>query len=156
MITPIKFRFDVAMSGRLGMELQPKDIQGDEYEFAKKAITDYKLIRPIVQLGDLYRLASPYDENGWASLMYVSKDKKQAAFFAYSLKYHGRTTYFETALKGLNPAKNYKVTELNMRNGHASFYGNGKVFSGDYLMKAGISLNIGNPFDSTILLLTEQ
>lgn len=156
MITPIKFRFDVAMSGRLGMELQPKDIKGDEYEFAKKAIADYKLIRPIVQLGDLYRLSSPYDEEGWASLMYVSKDKKQSVFFAYSLKYHGRTKYFETVLNGLDPNKNYKITELNTRYGHSSFYGNDKVFSGDYLMKAGISMNLGNPFDSAVLLISEQ
>lgn len=156
MIIPLKFRFDVAMSGRLGMELQPKDLVGDEYDFAKKAIEVYKQIRPVVQLGDLYRLISPYGENGWASHMYVSKDKKQSVFFAYSLKYHGRTTFFETQLNGLDANKKYKVTELNTKNGHSSFYGNGKVFTGDYLMKAGISLNINGPFDSAILLLTEE
>ncbi|NDW17616.1 alpha-galactosidase [Dysgonomonas sp. 216] len=156
MIIPIKFRFDVAMSGRLGLELQPKDIVGDDHGFAKKAIETYKQIRPIVQFGDLYRLVSPYDVNSWASHMYVSKDKKQSVFFAYSLKYHGRTTYFDTRLKGLNPDKNYKVTEINSRSGHSSFNGNGKVFSGDYLMKIGVNLNIGNPFDSAVLLITEQ
>ncbi|SHE98890.1 alpha-galactosidase [Dysgonomonas macrotermitis] len=155
MMIPLKFRFDVAMSGRLGMELQPKDI-GDEYEFAANAIKDYKLIRPVVQLGDLYRLISPYDKNGWASHMYVAKDKKQAVFFAYSLKYHGRTTYFETKLNGLDADKNYKITELNVKSGRSSFYGNGQTFTGDYLMKAGINLNIGNPFDSTVLLITEE
>ncbi|MDD4991223.1 MAG: alpha-galactosidase [Paludibacter sp.] len=155
MITPLKFRFDVAMAGRLGMELQPTDLKGDEYEFAKKGIECYKQIRPVVQLGDLYRLVSPYDENGWSSLMYVSKDKAQAVFFAYSLKYHARTAYFETKMNGLNPDRNYKITELNTRNGQTSFYGNGKVYSGDYLMKVGISLNIGNPFDSSVLLVSE-
>lgn len=156
MITPLKFRFDVAMSGRLGMELQPKDIPSDEYGFAINAIKNYKDIRPIVQLGDLYRLISPYDKNGWTSHMYVSKDKKQSVLFAYSLKYHGRTTYFETKMKGLDPEKNYKITELNIKSGNGSFYGNGQVFSGDYLMKAGITLDIGNPFDSSVLLLTEE
>lgn len=156
MITPLKFRFDVAMSGRLGMELQPKDIVGDDHDFAKKAIEEYKTIRPIVQTGDLYRLISPYDDNGWASLMYVSKDKKQSVFFAYSLKYHGRTNYFETKLNGLDPNKKYKVTEINKRNWWSSFNGNEKTFSGDFLMKVGISLNIGNPFDSTVLLISEQ
>ncbi len=156
MMIPLKFRFDVAMSGRLGMELQPKDIDGDEYEFAAEAIKNYKRIRPIVQFGDLYRLVSPYDKNGWASHMYVSKDKGEAVYFAYSLKYHGRTTYLETKLKGLDANKKYKVTELNTKNGHSSFYGNGQTFTGDYLMKAGINLNIGNPFDSTVLLLTEE
>lgn len=156
MITPLKFRFDVAMSGRLGMELQPSDITGDEYAFAKAAINDYKLIRPIVQFGDLYRLASPYGDSGWASHMYVSKDKKQSVLFAYSLKYHGRTTYFETKLSGLDAAKMYKITELNKENNHSSFGNDGQVFSGDFLIKSGITLNIGEPFKSSVLLITEQ
>lgn len=155
MMAPLKFRFDVAMSGRLGMELQPKDLTPEELPFAKEAVANYKRIRPIVQLGDLYRLKSPYDATGWASQMYVSKDKKESVFFAYSLKYHGRTTFFETRLKGLDPAKMYKITELN-KAGNSSFYGDGQVFPGDYLMNAGISLKIGNTYESTVLLITEQ
>ena len=61
----------------------------------------------------------------------------------------------ETKLKGLDPAKMYKVTELN-KAGNSTFYGDGQVFPGDYLMKAGISLTIGNTYESTVLLITEQ
>ena len=50
---PLKFRFDVAMTGRLGMELQPKDMKPEEKEFSKRSIAAYKEIRPIVQEGDL-------------------------------------------------------------------------------------------------------
>ena len=152
---PLKFRFDVAMSARLGMELQPKDIAGSDYRFAKKAIREYKQIRPIVQLGDLYRLVSPYSETGWASLMYVSKDKEQSVLFAYSLKYHN-PTYFETKLKGLNPGKRYKITELNGRSNYTSFYGNDKTFSGDYLMKVGVKLRLYRPYSSAVLLISEE
>ena len=53
MMAPLKFRFDVAMTGRLGMELQPKDLTGDELPFAEQAVKNYKRIRPIVQFGDL-------------------------------------------------------------------------------------------------------
>lgn len=154
LIAPLKFRFDVASSGRLGLELQPKDLKGKEREFAENAIKTYKQIRPIVHHGDLYRLKNPYDGKGWASYQYVSKDKSKAVFFAYSLKYHGRTTYFDTKLQGLDPDKNYKITELNSQ-GWNNFYGNGQVFPGDYLMNAGISLNIGNPMESVVLLLEE-
>ena len=56
------------MSGRLGMEIQPKDMKEEDKEFAKRAIAAYKSIRPVVQLGDLYRLVSPYDNKGVASL----------------------------------------------------------------------------------------
>jgi alpha-galactosidase len=155
MILPLKFRFDVAMSGRLGMELQPKDIDGDDIDFAKKAIADYKRIRPIVQLGDLYRIQSPYSEAGWSSLMYVAKDKTQAVFFAYGMKYHQRGTFYETKMKGLNPDKQYKVTELNMKDTRSVFASNEKTFSGDFLMKVGVKLNIQKPYDSAVLLMEE-
>ncbi len=155
MMIPLKFRFDVAMSGRLGLELQPKDLLGDEYEYAVNAVEKYKEIRPVIQFGDLYRLVSPYTGNGWSSHMYVAKDKKKAVFFAYSIEYHGRTEYFETKLKGLNPDKEYKVTEINIKD-YPRFKQTGGVFSGDYLMKAGLLLPIGNPYESVVLEIEEQ
>lgn len=156
MILPLKFRFDVAMSGRLGMELQPADLHGADYDFAKVAIANYKEIRPVIHLGDIYRLVSPYGESGWASLMYVSKDKSKAVMFAYSLKYHGRTTYFANRLSGLDPKKKYMIKELNKINSHSSFFGDGRVYTGDYLMKVGLTLNISSAYDSSVLYLTEQ
>lgn len=60
-IVPLKFRFDIAMTGRLGMEIQPKNMNADEKEFSKKAIDTYKGIRPVIQNGDQYRLISPYE-----------------------------------------------------------------------------------------------
>lgn len=74
-IVPLKFRFDVAMSGRLGMEIQPKDMTDADKAFAKRAIASYKKVRPIVQFGDLYRLVSPYDKKGISSLMYATPEK---------------------------------------------------------------------------------
>ena len=85
--SPLKFRFDVAMSGRLGLEVQPKNMSDADKEFAKKTIAEYKLIRDVVQLGNLYRLISPYDEKGVASLMYVSDSKDEAVFFAYKTRH---------------------------------------------------------------------
>lgn len=154
MVAPLKFRFDVAMSGRLGLELQPKQLSGDEREFAENAIKTYKKIRPIVHQGDLYRLKNPYDGKGYASHQYVSKDKSKAVFFAYNMKYQGRTSDFETKLQGLDPEKNYKITELNSQGGN-KFYGDGQVFPGDYLMNAGINFNLSNPMESKVLLLEE-
>lgn len=58
---PLKYRIDVAMSGRLGMEIQPQDMTTEEKELCKKAIAEYKEIRPVVQFGDIYRLISPYE-----------------------------------------------------------------------------------------------
>ncbi len=49
------------MSGRLGFELQPCDMTEEDMAFSKRALTEYKRIRPVVQFGDLYRLSSPYE-----------------------------------------------------------------------------------------------
>jgi alpha-galactosidase len=43
--TSLKYRIDVAMSGRLGMEIQPKNMTDEEKTLCKKAISEYKEIR---------------------------------------------------------------------------------------------------------------
>ena len=144
--TPLKFRFDVACSGRLGMELQPKDMTEQEKEFSKSAIGSYKKYRDLILTGDLYRIKSPYDSDFY-SLMYVSKDKKRAVAFAYCLKYQGR-------LHGLDPQKNYRVTELNVDK--SSFWGSGRTFSGDFLVNFGINPKLVKIYDSAVFYIEEE
>ena len=62
---PIKYRIDVAMSGRLGMEIQPKNMTDEEKALCRKAIAEYKQIRPVVQFGDLYRRCRPTTSWAW-------------------------------------------------------------------------------------------
>ena len=150
----LKFRFDVAMMGRLGLELQPKELTAYELEFSKKAIETYKGIRDIIQLGDLYPLISPYQSGGWASQMYVTKNKAQAVFFAFSMEYHSKIVMNDIKLQGLDPTKQYQVKEIN-KNGVSRFWGDGKIFSGDYLMKVGVNTNISKRGESVVLLLEE-
>ena len=71
-VVPLKFRFDVAMTGRLGMEMKPSDLSEKEREFAKNAIETYKSIRPVIQQGDLYRLVTPYEEKPYVSMIYCT------------------------------------------------------------------------------------
>ena len=58
-VTPLKFRFDIACSERLGMELQPAHMTEEEKAFAREAIASFKEYRDLVFYGDLYRLSSP-------------------------------------------------------------------------------------------------
>ena len=110
-VTPLKYRFDVAMTGRLGFELHPKDMSADEIAFAKAAVADYKRIRPVVQRGDLYRLVSPY-EKPLSALMYVSETKDAVVVFALGLKINGERT--ETLrLCGLDSEATYSIKEIN-------------------------------------------
>lgn len=160
-ITPIKFRFDVALAQRLGAELQPKLLTEEELAWTKKSIEEYKqTIRPIVQHGDLYRLISPYSGTDFASMMYVTEDKSSSILFAYSLDYHLRDLVPVIKLQGLDADKNYMVKELlpAEKGGKPKkcFLGDGKVFSGDYLMKHGVTLQLQKRYDSAIFEIIAQ
>lgn len=137
---PLKFRFDVAMSGRLGMEIQPKDMSDADKAFAKRAIEAYKDIRPVVQLGDLYRLMSPYENKGGASLMYVTPEKNRAVFYAYKISHFINMIVPNVQMNGLDPAKNYRITDLTPADKDKPCGINGKVISGRLLMQEGIVL----------------
>lgn len=146
---PLKLRFDVAMSGRLGLELQPAKMTDEEKEFARKAIATYKEIRPVVQQGDLYRLISPFDKTGHAALMYVSPDKGRAVWFGYKLE-HFRNMPFPTfRMAGLNPDKRYTVTELNVEG--KPIPQSGMTFCGAFLMENGLEFSLGNEYASRVL-----
>lgn len=156
-LTPLKFRFDVAMTGRFGLELQPKNIDNDQWPFAQEAIANYKKhVRPLITAGDLYRLISPYDKNSnYASQMYVSKDKKEAVLFAFCTEFNNRGVVPKVILKGLAADKQYKITEINKTGDGSSFWGDGKTFSGEFLMNAGIEINIAAQFASSVFLIQE-
>lgn len=137
---PLKFRFDVAMSGRLGMEIQPKDMNDADKAFAKRAIAAYKTIRPVVQLGDLYRLISPYDNRGVSSLMYVTPERDRAVFFAYKLSHFINMMIPNVRMNGLDPDKQYRLVDLTAVSEDKPCPLEGKVISGKVLMEEGISL----------------
>ncbi len=151
-VTPLKYRFDVAMTGRLGFELHPKDMTADEIAFAKAAVADYKRIRPVVQRGDLYRLASPY-EKPLAALMYASEAKDAAVVFALGLTINGERT--ETLhLRGLDPEATYSVKEINCgeRQHLASCVENDAPQSatGRDLMERGLAVTLSSDYDSAV------
>jgi alpha-galactosidase len=145
-IVPLKFRTDVAMSGRLGMEIQPKDMSAEDKEQTRKAIADYKAVRPVVQQGDLYRLLSPYDGKGAASLMYVSPEKDDAVFYWWKTEQFVNQQLPRVTMKGLDPDRLYTVTELN-RVDNTPLPFEGKTFTGRYLMSNGLELPLSHNVD---------
>jgi alpha-galactosidase len=150
--TPLKFRFDVAMAAKLGMDLQPSQMSKEDYDFSKKAIATYKEIRPTVLYGDMYRLLSPYHNNR-AALMYVAADKHEAVLFCYLVRKEINGNLQTVYLKGLDTAKQYKITEINRAsNGwsRVSEY-EGKTFSGEYLMTVGLRFAMYNEYESVTI-----
>ena len=163
-VVPIKFRCDVAMSGRLGIELQPKHMTDEERLQCTTALTDYKVLRNIIQLGNLYRLVSPYSslqattvaEQQVASLMYVTDDRSEAVLFAYSLSNFMKQAPRRIRLAGLDPNRTYTIEEKNIRVQYNHDKGawdkgepcslHGKQFTGAYLMNVGLLIPLSTEY----------
>ena len=154
---PLKFRFDVAMSGRLGMEMQPEDMTEADKEFTQRAIQAYKGIRPIVQFGDLYRLISPYENKGVTSLMYVAPEKDRAVFYAYKMNHFINMTIPNVKMNGLDPQKKYQLIDLTPLSKNKPCSLHNKIISGKILMEKGIALQtlLKNEYSSIALELQE-
>lgn len=153
---PLKFRFDVAMTGRMGLELIPSEMTEAERVFSAQAIKEYKQIREVVQLGELYRLVSPYSKQGVASLMYVSPEKHKAVFFAYKLEHFYNQTLPRLRMAGLDHTKKYRIKELTLPEGEIPSYLHNEVFSGALLMNEGIELPLKKEYASRVLELVAE
>ncbi len=153
--SPIKYRTDVAMSGRLGIELQPANMTPEEREQTKRAISDYKRIRDIVQLGNLYRLVSPYEEN-LSSFLYTNDSKDRVVLFAHRVKYLYNMVIPRVRLAGLDASKNYRIKEINVKVNDKPCNLDGKVVSGKLLMEAGLNIPLEKDYASRVFELTAE
>ena len=153
-VTPLKFRFDMACSGRLGMELQPRNLSEWERALAERCIGSYKQYRDLVFSGDLYRFASPYD-SPYYGLMYVSEDKSRAVVFTYCVAFEPRTVGGKVfRLQGLDPARKYKVVEQNVDN--SCWWGNGQSFTGSFLMGGAFNPRLPQLYSSAVFVLEAE
>jgi alpha-galactosidase len=153
---PIKFRTDVAMMGKMGFDIHVNGLTDKELKFCQDAVANYKRLNTVIEQGDLYRLISPYEESR-AVLMTVDATKSNAVLFSYTLNpLHGED-FSPVRFQGLEPAKMYKVDEINlMPDGRKSFKESGNSFSGDYLMKVGLSVSNSNSQTSTVLEISAK
>ena len=148
----LDFRFDVAMSGVLGVGNDITKWNDNEIETAKKKIALYKEIRPLVHSGILYRLTSPLESNS-STLEYVSPDQEEAVVFCYNVSEDIIASTRCSAedkrlrLKGLKPDGIYKLDNSDTE------------YSGTYLMNTGVKYPVTGICKSKIIrvkLLNKQ
>jgi alpha-galactosidase len=151
--TPIKFRCDMAFGGRLGIELSPADLSPEDITYVKQVLESYKANREIIQFGDLYRLNSPYDSDGFAAISYVTAEKDKAIIMAYCHDFHRRDERSVIRLQGLEDNAVYKITELNSRVNRNKVNETGKGISGSILMNRGLMFDMKKPYESVVLKL---
>ncbi|KIL43992.1 alpha-galactosidase [Jeotgalibacillus alimentarius] len=129
-ITPIDFRFHVAMFGAFGYELDPQDMDSDTRKILKDQITLFKKERKLLQFGRFYRLLSPFEgsDTAW---MTVSEDQTEAIIAFYRVLSQPNAGMKRIRLSGLDPEKVYGVEwqeGSTLQNRH---------YGGDELMNIG-------------------
>lgn len=132
---PLAFRFHVAMMGGLGIGGNLKHWSQKELMDATGFIQQYKQIRPIIQQGMLFRLASL--RNGpIGATQYMAKGQASTVLFIFSAMHHAGSQTHTLRLRGLNPSIQY--TEKY----------SGQKYQGRYLMEVGLSVTLSRDFDS--------
>ncbi|HZX57923.1 MAG TPA: alpha-galactosidase, partial [Mucilaginibacter sp.] len=152
---PLKFRVDAAMMGKLGFDIVINKLSPNDLKFCQSAVQTYDSIKQTIWQGEQYRLSDPRASN-MASLMYVDSTKSSAVMFNYLVNFrYDQGTKTPVRLKGLDPAKQYRVEEINLYPGTQSTTNPQMIYSGDLLMKIGINPHIDAEHPSIVLKIFE-
>lgn len=171
---PIKFRTDVASMAKLGFDMGLKNLSAIELRYVQEAIKNWNRLKPVILDGTQYRLVSPYEYNHTAT-NYVSADKRHAVLFAFDIYPRFAEKVHKVKLQGLDPHRQYRIIEINRMprtnaKGEVVVYSSavpdeddtsrwaqdGKVYSGDYLMKVGLDAFTANQLHSRVIELVAQ
>ncbi len=146
-----KFRTDVAMTARLGVELDPASGGarriGDPAIIAK-GIAVYKQLRPLLHSADLYRGRSPMVSQT-TELTFVAQDKSEAVLFGFKRDRGARTETIKAS--GLDANAKYKLTELNTDT--EPRIEAGQTLTGAQLMQTGVQVKFPDKVSSVNIKL---
>jgi alpha-galactosidase len=144
-VTPLAFRFLVAMTGSLGIGGNLNKWTDDEVAVASKMISFYKQIRATVQDGKLYRLSSPMASD-FSAMQYLSQDNQQTVVFAFLHSQQFGRSMPLLHLEGLAEDAIYSVTTMNDKLQEQTH-----KLSGAYLMHHGIQLRLRGDYDAAAI-----
>jgi alpha-galactosidase len=144
-VTPLVFRFLVAMTGSLGIGSNLNKWTDDEVAVASKMISLYKQIRATVQDGKLYRLSSPMASD-FSAMEYISQDNQQAVVFAFLHSQQFGRSMPRLHLEGLAEDAIYSVITMNDKLQEQT-----QKLSGAYLMHHGIQLRLRGDYDAAAI-----
>jgi len=147
---PMHFACSVAMSARFGMDLDLVKLSPEDKAICAGAISAYKRIREVTQLGDLYRLERPH-EAARGALNFVTNDRSRAVLFVFQLK---DAKALPVRPQGLDATKLYAVRELNPAPHRAGLSQEGKSFTGEELMREGILPTCVNAMEACVIELS--
>ncbi len=141
-VTPIETRGDVALPGQYGFELDLNKLSEEEIETVKAQIVRYKKIGNVLHRGDLYRLASPF-ENRHCAWGFESEDKNKIVLIQCSITGRPHSAFYRITLPMAQEEAIYKTED-------------GTVYAGDYLKNHGIQFVDSKDFVTKVLVFEKQ
>ncbi|WP_155055814.1 alpha-galactosidase [Streptomyces blattellae] len=136
-VSTLRFRFVSAMAGVLGVGGDLTKWTDDELAEARKWVSLYKEIRPLVQRGDLYRLRPP--QGGPSAVQYVLGG--ETVVLAWLEAQHYGEPVPALRLRGLDPTASYECRET------------GEVHRGAVLLHHGVRAGLSGDLDAAVLQL---
>ncbi|MBR0514154.1 MAG: alpha-galactosidase [Clostridia bacterium] len=135
----LRMRGEVALAGNFGFELDLAKMTKEDLAEAADLVSRVKSLRDLTRTGTFWRLLSPFEGNdtAWA---FVSEDRKEVLFCAYSSLSVPNMPPRRIRLKGLLPEAWYKTED-------------GAAYNGSVLMNVGISVPRKGDFSSFVLHL---
>ena len=149
--TELKFRFDVALAGRLGFELDPRVLTDADADEIRRRLALYRELAPLTQQGELYRLLSPYEGSDTAMLY---TDGHQALVLLYTTERAFTNQHTRIRLQGIDRQITYHVQEMmpDASGKHCPL--DGGTVSGAELIYSGLPIRWNRPLQSSVILLT--
>ena len=151
--TSLKFRFDVALAGRLGFELDPRQLSDEQADEIRTRLELAKSLRPLLQLGELYRLVSPY-EGPDCALLYTNG--AQALLLAYTTERAYTNQHTVIPVRGLDADTHYTIEELLPDTPRPLCPIQGEIRSGAELMAQGLPIQWTRPLQSALIRFTKN
>ena len=146
-VTPLPFRFLVAMTGALAVGGNLNKWTSDDVSVATQMISFYKRIRGTVQDGKLYRLGSPI-ESDFSATEHVSEDNRQVVVVAFLHSQQFGRSMPLLRLQGLAEDATYSITTIDDKLEEKV-----ERVRGAYLMHHGIRLRLRGDYDATAIEL---
>lgn len=147
--TPLGTRAVVAMSGTFGYELDLNKLSEPECQEVKGQIERFIRWSPLIQNGRFYRLAAPTPGNDFTAWQFVSRDGSESLFNLVLTHPRSNAGFLHLQLRGPEPDALYQLDEAVFVGCQVSSDAqkecglselDGSVYSGSFLMYAGITL----------------
>lgn len=153
--TPMKYQAYIGIMGSLSVGKNLPICTAEELNEIRTYTDLYKKLRHIPQFGDLYRIASHYD-NPYAAFEFVSKDKSEALLFVFghSIQFTDKVPAFR--LHGLNYDAVYEIEYYGNtpQGGYTASVDAYSPISGRGLHEIGIRVELLGDYDARILHFT--